>query len=180
MFKSIRRLMAVMLVVTMMASLCITASAGSYTWNDSDGTHTITVTATGTSTQTAAFKNATRVYHEQGTASTLPYSAGDTVTLKASYKGSTSYSTYLEKAMKNEGMYMTLTYSAPSSATIVMSASYATGYYKAAKYVNCKTGTWKIVNDVTTAAVDPAAANTNYAINYAPYSFGGSTIKKVS
>ena len=173
--------MAVMLIVVTMSSLCITASAASVNWSDAAGVHTITVTATGTCVQTADFKNASRVYHTQGASSTLPYSAGDTATLKASYNGSTPYTTYLEKAMKNEGMYMTLSYTAPSSATIIMSSSYATGYYKAAKYVNCKTGTWKIVDDVTTiASVDPAATNVNYAINYAPYSFGNSTIKKVS
>lgn len=159
-----RRIMALMLVLTMLFALAITASAGSYTWSDTSGTHKMTVTTTSTTTTSHTYSNATEITHTQGNSgdiTTARYS--QTMTVSGSHNCPNTHSVYMENAMRNDGIYLSKSKSVSSGQGATVPTNAKSGHYQLGFTATRKSGTWKITevggSTNSLAMAEPMALN---------------------
>jgi len=182
--KMIRRILAMALIVCVATAIATTASAGTYNWVVGNTSYTAYVGKTSSNAQ-SYYASSSYGYctHTSGTATTLAVTKTFSFLVSANVAFPAAYSTYLNKAMTNEGLKSSHTYTIVSGSKVTVAMSAPSGRYAAkgdgpaynAEYSVTSISIQSVNDTMSNTIVQPMALASG-TLSHAPT--GGSAILK--
>lgn len=153
--KFVKKASSFFLCAVLLFSMATMASASIITWPDDEGGKTLVLSVTGTSTQQHEISEAPEVYHVKGDTNTITYNG--TYSATATATGTIilpKYLPYLEEAMAEEDMYMSMPVAGSVYVSKTLQPTLATGTYTLAVIFTCKSADWGVSNGIIMTSID--------------------------
>ena len=162
--KTTKRFLSLAIGLAIMLSTAVVVSAGSVDWAGSDGyTYTATTSAGSTYVISVPVSDATTILHESGEDEVITWPTGNNATHEANYPNSVkAYESYLEAALKKDGLASMATSNIPSKDYYVLDPDlpekkYSYGFEVTVCDVTCTIRRSRIQMNQTYALVQPYA-----------------------
>lgn len=163
-----RRIWTLALALILAFQVAGVASAASVSWTSGSNHYTATVNQNNGYTHNFQNISATKTAHTKGFATRIIATASHTVS--SNWSGGafpSEYSSYLTRAMHNEGLYESATYNVTAGSYVTVPPTAATGNYVISVGFERVAGIWSVVVQSTGRSASPNASGPTGSIPYA-------------